>query len=428
MLLPPLLQRSFVSQTMSHYHTWNRWERWRSTYTNNLPELGPIATYNVQNLPALAFIRSGSSVPGWKEKIASGAPATSNFTGQKYQLKDKVPGSAQWSYWSPPWNRWLVYTARGDLQLAPNFGLTHLDPTNADNNARADLYKKIKSAQTKMSGQVFIGELREALRMIKSPAKALRDGLGAYLSTLEKRGRGRHTKQSKRRALSDTWLEYSFGWAPLIGDIEGAFKAYRRIMDQVSTARVRGLGFSEQFGTSTVGQVAHNSLLFTERYRMFKRVEVKYTAGLKDTKLGESLAADTISSFGLGAREFIPTAWELLPWSFLADYFTNIGDVLEAASTDTSNVTWVCKTVRRSIIQEVVLDFDADKTMKQVTTPIRYCEGMGGGYRLTIDHVSRTASALQLPSFTVRYPGLGSFKWVNIAALASSAKKMTPYY
>lgn len=39
---------------------------------------------------------------------------------------------------------------------------------------------------------------------------------------------------------------------------------------------------------------------------------------------------NNLDLFGFSAKEFVPTLWELLPWSFLVDYFTNVGDILDA--------------------------------------------------------------------------------------------------
>lgn len=44
----------------------------------------------------------------------------------------------------------------------------------------------------------------------------------------------------------------------------------------------------------------------------------------------------------------IPTAWEMLPWSFLIDYVSNIGDVISANLVSMENVAWVYKVTRRS--------------------------------------------------------------------------------
>jgi hypothetical protein len=48
--------------------------------------------------------------------------------------------------------------------------------------------------------------------------------------------------------------------------------------------------------------------------------------------------------FGFNPQNFIPAAWELLPWSFLADYFTNIGDILTASIVSTKHLAYTNRT------------------------------------------------------------------------------------
>jgi hypothetical protein len=51
--------------------------------------------------------------------------------------------------------------------------------------------------------------------------------------------------------------------------------------------------------------------------------------------------------FGVDWRELVLTGWELIPYSFLVDYFTNIGEILEAHSLAVSNFHWKNVTIRR---------------------------------------------------------------------------------
>lgn len=61
------------------------------------------------------------------------------------------------------------------------------------------------------------------------------------------------------------------------------------------------------------------------------------------------IAQDTIQevhrNLGLDLSSFAPTVWEVIPYSFVADYFTNIGDMIDAASFPRSTLSWVAKTI-----------------------------------------------------------------------------------
>lgn len=62
------------------------------------------------------------------------------------------------------------------------------------------------------------------------------------------------------------------------------------------------------------------------------------------------------SLFGFSQMDVLPTVWELIPWSFLADYFSNIGNVLAAWSFDQASLEWVnkgSKTIAQNIYQDI---------------------------------------------------------------------------
>jgi hypothetical protein len=49
---------------------------------------------------------------------------------------------------------------------------------------------------------------------------------------------------------------------------------------------------------------------------------------------------------GLHPSNWLPTAWELLPYSFVYDYFANIGDIINAATVQQSDMTFGNRLIR----------------------------------------------------------------------------------
>jgi hypothetical protein len=47
-----------------------------------------------------------------------------------------------------------------------------------------------------------------------------------------------------------------------------------------------------------------------------------------------------MKALGLDVRSFVPTLWELIPYSWAIDYFTNIGDIVYGASYGGCDVMW----------------------------------------------------------------------------------------
>lgn len=122
---------------------------------------------------------------------------------------------------------------------------------------------------------------------------------------------------------------------------------------------------------------------------------------------------------GFSFENFIPAVWEVLPWSWLADYFLNIGDIIQAGVTNTSAVTWINRT-------EVQLthDLDTSTVNPKLTTARLDASGFNGSgygslgsFETRRTTMTRTIPAsLGMPPLVVSYPDtLG--KLANMAAV-----------
>jgi len=137
---------------------------------------------------------------------------------------------------------------------------------------------------------------------------------------------------------------------------------------------------------------------------------------------------DNWNLFGFQPSEFLPTAWELLPWSFLADYFSNIGDCLTAWSTVTDKVevayinrTIVQKTVFHGACVEDVAGTDSRNSGWKRTLGIV----TGGSSDTTRKVVQRGIGQGNppLPTFQLN-TNLGAGQLANIAALLGQANAL----
>jgi hypothetical protein len=111
--------------------------------------------------------------------------------------------------------------------------------------------------------------------------------------------------------------------------------------------------------------------------------------------------------------EFIPTAWELIPYSFVADYFANIGTILNSIPGLASDWVYVSKSARSVIHKKWATRFTSVFSQwRSLYWQSDYKPG-----ELEITHFQRTKPVLTLPTFQVEIP-VELTKWVNLGAIS----------
>lgn len=123
------------------------------------------------------------------------------------------------------------------------------------------------------------------------------------------------------KSVGDAWLTYVYGWKPLIGDIYAAAdESLRYIVNRYSTLKASGTFRDVDFvemndGTFSIG----------------KRVPLQY-----EDNVTISLTIDNSTTMDLsrwGSLNPVSIGWELLPYSFVVDWFLNVGQFLRNAET-----------------------------------------------------------------------------------------------
>lgn len=293
----------------------------------------------------------------------------------------------------------------------------------ADNLALAKFWKRAKEAQTAFRGLTALGELRETLRMLRNPAQGLRRGLDDYLTNVQKRSR-RANRSSFGRIVSETWLENVFGWQPLISDIKSAGEALNRRKNRNSGNYSKVSGKGEEETASFAGISTRTDLFIRLHHRSLtkRKVSVRYYGQVKSV-CENPIEAD-MNLFGTNWREIVPTAWELIPYSFLADYFGNIGQILDAWSVRKSDIAWLAKSVKRT----------AELTLSEAYIDKNHIPGVGGYisdisrsvsssyFRSATTAIQRSPQAPNLPSLTLKIPGFDT-KWINMTALLGARNR-----
>jgi hypothetical protein len=299
--------------------------------------------------------RTGTANKGWKRQIANHTNAGTVLSGtyDSVSYSKSGYGEKRVKDVAAP-NGVRIYTWSGDYAGQRNclFSNPTILIESAQNQAMSRFLKQIHKTQVSMSGGVFLGEMREALAMIRKPLASLQSTLSNYLQNVQrlktKTKRTSGSADAFKRALSGTYLEATFGWLPFVNDLADAMKAYKKLQQQSEEPtyeKLRAIAKEQEY----VALSALNNHGVTP-VANFYNIETGYAIDEAISVYRGEVCASRVATpaekarvFGLSPGEFIPTLWELIPWSFLVDYFSNIGDILENSVTDTSSVTWVVR-------------------------------------------------------------------------------------
>jgi hypothetical protein len=194
-----------------------------------------------------------------------------------------------------------------------NYYTGSADPMPLIRNQAYDRF--INSLKTKVNMGLNVAEGRQTLDLLSRAARAIRKPLDTFARRAQKhlsRGGAERTLGS----MPNAWLAWQFGVAPLVRDMQELLKLLHE------QRNAKPFAVSEQktvyLPTQKVGSTPYAMEAF-EAYRLTCR----WTAWVRRKTM------DQITPSDLGLIDF-SLPWELVPYSFVFDYFTNIGKYLES--------------------------------------------------------------------------------------------------
>lgn len=206
-------------------------------------------------------------------------------------------------------------------EYLPNRALTVEAPQDLLDQASTEMLVKLADRKVHLGNA-----LAESKRTVSMIASRTLQVLSAYRAL--RRGNFRGAAEvlgvnfrKKRLSAANQWLEWQYGWKPLLSDIYGGAELLRkgfrsapivrvaRKVSRVSDRPVPGLQIPSYEGTCKISVIAIG----------FYRVDDHFTANLSS----------------LGLINPLEIAWELTPWSFVVDWFIPVSDFLTALTAST---------------------------------------------------------------------------------------------
>jgi hypothetical protein len=216
-------------------------------------------------------------------------------------------------------------------------------PPGVSHNAYAEfkaIRKLIERAESGIEGNLAqdLAQIGQTTRLITNTCKrlvksvtALKHGNipGAVRALWDghmPRYRGRGPSLSK--SLASNWLELQYGWKPLIQDVKASMDALKRL-NSANGLLVHRVTGSAKVQTTTespvISQVGTNGRIGT--HYLSAETTAKYVLRYKIDDRLKAFLAQT------GFTNPINLVWEIVPFSFVVDWFLPIGPYLETLSS-----------------------------------------------------------------------------------------------
>lgn len=335
---------------------------------------------------------TGVRTPGWRKLIADGKIVPL----QSYSRYDEISSQSgrrqlTWKTRSNP-DCYRIATI-ASCGIFEDFGYLPsetelLDITSKHSSVGERLLQTAASDITSdFDALTFLAELRQVKGMFLSLAPSL---IRQLLS------------KPPQKAAASVWLQWQMGWKPFISDINSIIDVINKPNGASRNKKTKRTSIMDEIPIN-----AAKVLLNGEKHTVTG--SSRYSVDIRATVIAD------ISALANNAYiNPVSTAWELIPWSFLIDYFVGIGDWIKANSLVLAGVNYTAS---------VGYDVTLTRTLKLTGAPpstgslVQYtANGEANVYARMKLRVPRTISLGNLPPINEEVQSVTRI--INMIALA----------
>jgi len=232
-----------------------------------------------------------------------------------------------------PIDRPLDYTGYGrrvGIMTRPGYYVSQSDQfTNVMSNSQSSYQYAINDTASKLRGKVSdqalwsvnfaeysqsLGMMSQRLVQLSRFARAvLTRNPSAIARSLGINGR----RKSPAKSVADTWLEYSFGWKPLVEDI---YSTVDLLQNPIKATRVKA---SRTYSVARSDSRSGNIITAYD------------VSGTDFCTMGCEVKVNNPNLYlanNLGLANPATLIWELIPFSFVVDWFASVGQFLNSGT------------------------------------------------------------------------------------------------
>lgn len=252
---------------------------------------------------------SGTTIPNYRTlRSSNGFLPTTNCSDFIYNLRGNPVEYCEYEYgeWGKRVSLVVLNVRALDWYSIPGDGSELIDIV------WSKLRRKVLDQD--FNAPVFLAEAGKTVDMIVNTATRLTRAYSAF-----RKGRLKVMFDElgvTPRTSGNSWLEYKYGWMPLLMDIHGGakFLAEREFKPKIQTLKATSKKTLDILTASQPSLVGKTDFV----------AKAWVTVRLNEPNVA------TVNR--LGGLNPLLVAWELVPFSFVADWFVNIGDCLAEAT------------------------------------------------------------------------------------------------
>lgn len=382
-----------------------------STWTSGTPTLfGSGELYH-------KFVDDCEPTPGFRRMQRRGLFLPLNPFTVSTSIRDQRPGKVPHDYrrngcligrYAPDWS-WYYFD--GEVVIPPvDPNLTQIAVNNSVADLKSATWDALTSlAEVRKSAELIESLMGQVLSIAASVAKA------SYASAARPTRKGRSRSQediwsNARLGFNRRWLESRFGIRPLVMEIDNALASIHRADDALIRGKARV--------TQDLSTTAQRIRVVDAIQRQTITTVVTGTRYYRGAAFGR-VRSDILLRSGLSP---LVTGYELIPFSFVLDWFWDIGTYLQAVDPFSgAHMIGNCASVHTSytVVQTVLQEFHG----RLPSEPSDAVHSGAGTFQteIKLDRYDRFPHPVALPGWNVR---LNPAKLLDILTIITSGKTL----
>jgi hypothetical protein len=146
----------------------------------------------------------------------------------------------------------------------------------------------------------------------------LNNALGNAANFLRKNG----GVVGKAKAASSMYLLYRYGFSPLVKDVAQGYEGLSKALGMIRQTS-RGAAADSKTSVTTSAGGSWGTWTYTKQWSQYDSLSVRAMSL-------DEYEASMGFNVGFSTKDLLTLPWELIPYSFVVDWFLNIGDVIGA--------------------------------------------------------------------------------------------------